>query len=160
MLSVYEVLTCMRSRSLMSNSMQATDCMQPTRLLCPWNFPSKDIGVGCRFLLQSIFPTLGSSPRLLHWRVDPWPLCHRGSTESLYIFDQYNGLTVWVAVGRVPSTLRRGLWRKGYGWMWAPRRSWVNQLPLLPFQHNMPFWRITNHGDLVSLHQALELDFL
>ncbi|XP_077598891.1 protein phosphatase EYA3 isoform X2 [Stigmatopora nigra] len=27
-------------------------------------------------------------------------------------------------------------------------------------QHNMPFWRITAHGDLVSLHQALELDFL
>ncbi|XP_014034156.2 eyes absent homolog 3 isoform X2 [Salmo salar] len=27
-------------------------------------------------------------------------------------------------------------------------------------QHNMPFWRITTHGDLVSLHQALELDFL
>ncbi|XP_044143839.1 eyes absent homolog 3 isoform X1 [Bufo gargarizans] len=27
-------------------------------------------------------------------------------------------------------------------------------------QHNMPFWRITNHHDLISLHQALELDFL
>ncbi|XP_077151717.1 protein phosphatase EYA3 isoform X5 [Ranitomeya variabilis] len=27
-------------------------------------------------------------------------------------------------------------------------------------QHNMPFWRITNHNDLISLHQALELDFL
>ncbi|XP_029370338.1 protein phosphatase EYA3 isoform X3 [Echeneis naucrates] len=27
-------------------------------------------------------------------------------------------------------------------------------------QHNMPFWRISAHGDLVSLHQALELDFL
>ncbi|XP_035757180.1 eyes absent homolog 3 isoform X2 [Egretta garzetta] len=27
-------------------------------------------------------------------------------------------------------------------------------------QHNMPFWRITNHADLMSLHQALELDFL
>ncbi|XP_039595180.1 eyes absent homolog 3 isoform X3 [Polypterus senegalus] len=27
-------------------------------------------------------------------------------------------------------------------------------------QHNMPFWRISNHGDLISLHQALELDFL
>lgn len=27
-------------------------------------------------------------------------------------------------------------------------------------QHNMPFWRISTHGDLVSLHQALELDFL
>ncbi|XP_076864291.1 protein phosphatase EYA3 isoform X1 [Brachyhypopomus gauderio] len=27
-------------------------------------------------------------------------------------------------------------------------------------QHNMPFWRISARGDLVSLHQALELDFL
>ncbi|XP_036371563.1 eyes absent homolog 3 [Megalops cyprinoides] len=27
-------------------------------------------------------------------------------------------------------------------------------------QLNMPFWRISTHGDLVSLHQALELDFL
>ncbi|KAG7325871.1 hypothetical protein KOW79_010796 [Hemibagrus wyckioides] len=27
-------------------------------------------------------------------------------------------------------------------------------------QHNMPFWRISSHGDLVALHQALELDFL
>uniref|UniRef100_K7GFT2 Eyes absent homolog n=1 Tax=Pelodiscus sinensis TaxID=13735 RepID=K7GFT2_PELSI len=27
-------------------------------------------------------------------------------------------------------------------------------------QHNMPFWRIASHADLVSLHQALELDFL
>ncbi|KAM4794889.1 protein phosphatase EYA3 [Rhinophrynus dorsalis] len=27
-------------------------------------------------------------------------------------------------------------------------------------QHNMPFWRITSHNDLISLHQALELDFL
>nr|XP_023659686.1 eyes absent homolog 3-like [Paramormyrops kingsleyae] len=27
-------------------------------------------------------------------------------------------------------------------------------------QHNMPFWRISAHGDLISLYQALELDFL
>uniref|UniRef100_UPI00398EA323 eyes absent homolog 3-like isoform X2 n=1 Tax=Pristiophorus japonicus TaxID=55135 RepID=UPI00398EA323 len=27
-------------------------------------------------------------------------------------------------------------------------------------RHNMPFWRILNHGDLMSLHQALELDYL
>ncbi|XP_063810642.1 eyes absent homolog 3 isoform X2 [Pseudophryne corroboree] len=27
-------------------------------------------------------------------------------------------------------------------------------------QHNMPFWRIANHNDLISLQQALELDFL
>ena len=27
--------------------------LQPTRLLCPWHFPDKNTGVGCRFLLQS-----------------------------------------------------------------------------------------------------------
>ena len=26
--------------------------VEPTRLLCPWNFPCKNIGVGCHFLLQ------------------------------------------------------------------------------------------------------------
>ena len=29
------------------------------RVLCPWNFPGKDIGVGCHFLLQEIFPAQG-----------------------------------------------------------------------------------------------------
>jgi len=29
--------------------------LQPTRLLCPWNFPGKNTGVGCHFLLQGIF---------------------------------------------------------------------------------------------------------
>ena len=28
-----------------------------TRLLCPWDFPGKDPGVGCHFLLQGIFLT-------------------------------------------------------------------------------------------------------
>ena len=29
----------------------------PARLLCPWNFPGKNTGVGCHFLCQGIFPT-------------------------------------------------------------------------------------------------------
>ena len=29
----------------------------PTRLLCPWNSPGQNSGVGCRFLLQGIEPT-------------------------------------------------------------------------------------------------------
>ena len=33
----------------------------PTRLPCPWDFPSKNIGVGCHFFLQVIFPTQGST---------------------------------------------------------------------------------------------------
>ena len=36
--------------------------------LCPWNSPGKNTGVGCHFLLQRIFPTLGSNPGLPHCR--------------------------------------------------------------------------------------------
>ena len=39
--------------------------LQPTKLLCPWDSPSKDIGVGCHALLQGIFLTQGSNLHLL-----------------------------------------------------------------------------------------------
>ena len=38
----------------------------PTRLLCPWDFPGKNTGVGHHFLLQGIFLTQGLNPNLLH----------------------------------------------------------------------------------------------
>ena len=43
------------------------DC-SPTRLLCPWDSPGKNTGVGCHALLQGIFPTQGLNPHLLHCR--------------------------------------------------------------------------------------------
>ena len=39
------------SRSVMSKSYQPHG-LQPTRLLCPWDFPGKSTGVGCHCLLQ------------------------------------------------------------------------------------------------------------
>ena len=33
---------------------------QPARLLCPWDSPGKDAGVGCHALLQGIFSTQGT----------------------------------------------------------------------------------------------------
>ena len=33
--------------------------------LSSWDFLGKKTGVGCHFLLQGIFPTLGSNPHLL-----------------------------------------------------------------------------------------------
>ena len=38
--------------------------LQPTRLLCAWNSPGKNTGVGCHFLLQGIFLTQGSNSGL------------------------------------------------------------------------------------------------
>ena len=37
-------------------------------ILCPWDSPGKNTGVGCHFLLQGIFPTQGSNLGLLHCR--------------------------------------------------------------------------------------------
>ena len=56
--------------------------LQPARLLCPWNFPGKNTGVGCHFLLPGIFLTQGSNLCLLcflHWQVDSLPLSQLGS---------------------------------------------------------------------------------
>ena len=39
----------------MSNFLQPHE-MYPAKLLCLWNFPGKDTGMGCHFLLQEIFP--------------------------------------------------------------------------------------------------------
>ena len=57
------------------------------------NFPGKNIGVGCHFLLQGIFLTQGSKPSLLlllHWQADSLPLHHMGSpfhefTHTLHV---------------------------------------------------------------------------
>ena len=53
------------SHSVVSNSSWPHG-LQPIRLLCPRDSPSKNTGVGCHFLLQGIFPTQGSNPDLPH----------------------------------------------------------------------------------------------
>ena len=70
------------SRSVVSDSLQRHG-QQPSRLLCPWNFPGKNTGVGCYFILQGIFSTYRLNPHLwhlLHWQVDFFfpPLRHLG----------------------------------------------------------------------------------
>ena len=45
-----------KSCLVMSNSLWPHG-LYPTRLLCPWNSPDKNTGVGCHSLLQQIFPT-------------------------------------------------------------------------------------------------------
>ena len=34
-----------------------THGLGPSRLLCPWDFPGKNTGMGCHFFPQGIFPT-------------------------------------------------------------------------------------------------------
>ena len=52
------------------------DPMDYTRLLGPWDFPGKNSGVGCHFLLQGIFPTQGLN--LGHCRQILYQLSYQG----------------------------------------------------------------------------------
>ena len=63
------------------------DPMEPIRLLCPWDSPGKNTGVGCHFL-QGISPAQGSNPSLLcllHWQEDSLPLHHLEAPKSAKI---------------------------------------------------------------------------
>ena len=74
---------CVCVCSVVSDSLQPYG-LQPARLLCPWNFPGKNTGVGYHFLLQRIFPTQGSNPcllHLLHWQLDSLPLAPPGKPQ-------------------------------------------------------------------------------
>ena len=80
-----KVYACVLSSSVLSDSLRPHG-LQPTRLLCPWDSPGKNTGLGCRFLLQGIFPTQGSNLHLLyllHWQVDSLPLSQKGNRDYL-----------------------------------------------------------------------------
>ena len=83
---------------------------QPSWLLSSWNFPDKNTGVHCHFLLQGIVPTQGSNSHLLcllHWQPDSLPLSHLGSP--------------WIVDVSVlsPSVMFDSLW---------PHRPWPSRL--------------------------------
>ena len=80
LVAIKKIHLCVCACSVVSNSLWPRG-LQPTRLLCPWNSPGKNTGVGCHFFLQGIFPTQLSTSHLLcllHWQADflhfvlPW----------------------------------------------------------------------------------------
>ena len=62
-----------------SNCVQPYGLLLPAKLLCPWDSPGKNTGVGCCALLQGIFPTQGLNLHLLHYR---WILYHWATMEA------------------------------------------------------------------------------
>ena len=69
----------MRASSVTSLCLTLCD---PTRLLCPWDSPGKNTGVGCHALLQEIFSTWTElNPcflYLLQWQAGSLPLALPG----------------------------------------------------------------------------------
>ena len=61
----------------MSDSLQLHGLQ--TGLLCPWDSPGKNTGVGSHYLLQGISLIQGLNPSLLHCRWILYHLTHQGS---------------------------------------------------------------------------------
>ena len=117
------------------------------RLLCPWDSPSKNTGVGCYAPLQGIFPTQGSNLSLLHPPLHSgWILYyyhHQGSpligleisvywdTPLLYTTDSglsVSSLTDQSSISSPPASCgwhgigREQQWKRwrGAAWFWTP----------------------------------------
>ena len=71
-------------RSVMSDSLRPHG-LQPTRLLCPWDFPGNSTRVDRHFLLQGIFPTQRSNPDLPHCRQMLYHLSHHGNLTVILL---------------------------------------------------------------------------
>ena len=109
------------SRSTLYNSLQPHG-LQPTRLLHPWDFPGKNIGVDCHFLLQEIFPTQGLNPDLLHCRQTLYYPSHQESHHSLQKFtqiDHRHKFKIQVRLWNSSKETGESLW--SWIWWWLSR---------------------------------------
>ena len=88
------VCVCSRVNSVLSDSLLPYG-LQCAKLLSSWNFPGKNIGAGCHFLLQRIFPNQGSNPGLLCWQVDFFlPLSLLGRLDKCKLLNKTSSLEV------------------------------------------------------------------
>ena len=64
---IYLVYLC--AKSLHCVQILVTPWTGAHRVICPWDAPGKETGVGCHSLLQGILATQLSKLHLLHWQV-------------------------------------------------------------------------------------------
>ena len=114
-----EVKLKVRLLSCVGGLWTVTLCTVATRLLCPWDFPGKNTGVGCHCLLQGIFPTQGSNLCLLHCRQIVYHLSHQESLKNSLVdcrnvqcmlCKQFKVTEHLLSAGHLQSPLRYSRW--------------------------------------------------
>ena len=104
---------------------------QPTRLLCPWDSPGKNIGVGCHFLLQGY--ALPSGNNNCFWMY-PWFKCWKKNTHfNIYpvnIKDPHNDLTQRCHILQTANKIRQ-IWEKQ--WHYVKEMRWRTILIMLGY---------------------------
>ena len=84
---LYLLYVCLSSTSVVSHCLQHRG-LWPARVPCLWDFPGKDTGVGCHFLLQGVF-CIG--------RQVLYQLRHLGSLHLLHVFCLLMRLFIYVS---------------------------------------------------------------
>ena len=121
----------------MSTSLQPHG-LWPTRLLCSWDSPDKNTGVGCHALLQGIFPTQGlnsrlfMSPALAGDIKSQTRAVGRWLPASMTLRDDYQPAWHRCPCGREPrealglwTTRRRRTWKDQQGFLRSTWATWT-----------------------------------
>ena len=94
----------------MSDSLQPHG-LEPGRILCSWNFPGKNTGVDCQFLLQGIFLTQETNPHLESPTLVGRFFYHRTTCEVTCVISPCSSGSESVSCSVVSDSLRaHGLW--------------------------------------------------
>ena len=131
--------------------------LQPARLPCPWDFPGKNNGVGCHFLLQGIFSNHGLN--VFPTMVDSLSPSHPGSPSQTFVVVQLFShvwlfLTPWTAARQAPClhSLLELAQTNGH-WVSDAIKPSYNL-----FSPSLPAFNLSKHQDLFqwvsSLHQV------
>ena len=121
--------------------------MEPARLLCPWNSPGKNTGVGSRSLLQGIFPTQRSNPGLPHYRGILYHLSHQGSPSKLewVAFPFFRGFS-WPRDRTRVSCIAGGFFTS-----WVTREVPISIECLLCVRHDVLYCGLRSEKDRLNL---------
>ena len=119
--------------------------LNPARLLCPWDSPGKNIGVGCHFLLQGIFPIQGMNPGLPCCRQIFYCMRHQGSPGIRLKFTLHIQVGWFAFLKQLLS--QQGLGSLGLSWFMlvalhleAIYSKQANILSALRFLHRLKSW--------------------
>ena len=115
----------------------------PFRLLCPWDFPGKNIEVGCHFLLQGIFLTQGLNLHLLHWQTESLPLSCQRSPGYLYIYSSLMATHSSTVAWKIPwtgSLVGYSPWGRRVGHDWATSLHFIAYSHRRTAETNITLW--------------------
>ena len=93
----------------MFSCVRLCNTMEPTRLLCPWDFPGKNTGVCCHFLLQGIFLTRDGIRISYVSCIGRWVLYHWATWKAQQTLKFASGGYFPPYIGE-PDVIKSNLW--------------------------------------------------